>query len=699
MGKQLEIFIDGTRLNYEDADDFPLSLNLSIEAAEDPSKVSGAHSKRAVSFPGDKEVEAFFEEWVNTGRINPDASKRKPARIEANGLPVFTGTAQLEEASGAGAHYRRRGSQYRTSFFGNNATWFELLRDKRVRDCGLMPDHELTNSVVALHDNPDPDTDDWGYFLARTKDWIAPGTVRPMELTPFIFIGSIVREAFREIGYTIQSDFFNTDFFKRQILPVPVRPLPEDLLRRWTIYRIQETNLTLGAGIGTFVHVTVEPADVFNFNPLGLYDTTTGYYTAPISGYYVVVVMEQTISVSHRVRKNNGTPEPLFTDPGEIGIGIQGRILLHAGDVLDLVISASAGFPAGTVMLYIRPDINAYDAGTSIRFDLYGNPDWRLTDMLLGITQAYGLVWSTDPDAFSIRVEPRDRYLLTDREAETTTAHEGFYRIADRVDMTPKLDLAKDATVKNIHAAKENYIMAWKSDSADANIEDLEEGSTLLTYDGHYSLPADRFYGGEDRRENKFFSKTLHLLDSSIQHASSDIIPQIPVMQSEVLGTEQDTIGDFLPRILYFAGRRDGLDGYVNGLEDVAYDFPAAWMVNFNDPTGLDPSLAFSNETVGGSSVVPGLLQRFHLQFLKRLEVGKMASEWICWKATDILGLDFRTKILLGENLYLLQAIEGYKPLADDTTETVLMLDAIPEADDPDNITGSTIRGLLPKTA
>jgi hypothetical protein len=693
--KLLELYIEGQRMNYRERQGFPLSLTMSIADAEDPSKVSGTHSKRSVSLPGDSETERLFEQFATAGRQNPGASRQKPARIEVNGLPIFVGVAQLDEATAAGAKYGRTANEYKVGLLGNNASWFDLIKDKKIKDLGLIPEHDLTLSVIYTNDSADPEADDWGYCLIRTRDWLTPGEVKPTELTPFLFIRRAIQKAFAGSGYTVHSDFFNTLFFKRLILPAPFRPLSQDVLNGFAFWA-QDSNNTTALNSSTATHITLAGDALLN-NPGGHYNMATGYYTVPHSGNYKITLLDKPY-VAYIAALNNSSVA--FQSSGSslaTNLPVTDVVFLEKNDVIDLKAISFIPPTAGFCYLGIEPVFD-FSEGETIDFALYGNPDWLMGDMVLGLTQAFGLVWDTDPDAYTVRVEPRDRY-QTVVSGEVIT-NGGFYHQTDRDDLTHRVDLSKEAEAKSLSNTKERFDLAWQTDGGDANQEPLETGDEVKFLNARYNFPTGRFQSGTTENENKFFAKTVHLLAEDIKDDFSDIIPQIPLMQGQPFGEEQTERGDFAPRLLYFAGRRGGIDGYVKLADGGgAYDFPAAFMVNYNDPDGFDPSLSFNTERLRSNVTVPGLLQRFHLQHLKRLEVGKQITEYLRWNEVDVLNRNFRRKVLLYDELYLLQAINAYKPLRDDTTETVLLLDAVPEPADVNKISGTTTRAYLPKNA
>jgi len=117
-------------------------------------------------------------------------------------------------------------------------------------------------------------------------------------------------------------------------------------------------------------------------------------------------------------------------------------------------------------------------------------------------------------------------------------------------------------------------------------------------------------------------------------------------------------------------------------------------MVNYNDPTGTDPSLSFANEEVIAGVEVPGLLLRFYLQSMARLRVGKLFKAFIFWKALDILKLSFQDKLLIDGGRFILQAVDGYNPLLNISTKTILLLDVYPKQQDIEAVRSTQLAGL-----
>jgi hypothetical protein len=116
-----------------------------------------------------------------------------------------------------------------------------------------------------------------------------------------------------------------------------------------------------------------------------------------------------------------------------------------------------------------------------------------------------------------------------------------------------------------------------------------------------------------------------------------------------------------------------------------------AFQVNYNDASGTDWSLSFSDEVTNFGYPVKGLMKTFHLQTLKRMEVGRKLTAFALWNDGEIGGLSFRNPISLNGDRYLLQAIEGYSLVNRRTAKTVLYLDAAPTTADASNVIGPVL--------
>jgi hypothetical protein len=112
-------------------------------------------------------------------------------------------------------------------------------------------------------------------------------------------------------------------------------------------------------------------------------------------------------------------------------------------------------------------------------------------------------------------------------------------------------------------------------------------------------------------------------------------------------------------------------------------------MVDYNDTDGYQISLSFANETVNGNNII-GLMQRFYLSELLRLQSGKYLEIFMLWDILMLNNLSFRDKIVLGGDKYILEEINSFNVAKKASTKTFLKYDFI-EPDAEDNIENTII--------
>ena len=144
------------------------------------------------------------------------------------------------------------------------------------------------------------------------------------------------------------------------------------------------------------------------------------------------------------------------------------------------------------------------------------------------------------------------------------------------------------------------------------------------------------------------------------------------------------------PRILYFGGFRPFRDARIvwEALGESGY--PLSFMVNYQDDT--DFSLSFASELVNGVTV-PGLIRAFHLQEFARKRIGERLEAFYFWDILKISALTFRNKLFFDGREYILSEVDGYRPLLETPTKTVLLLDQAPEQEDVDAINNTLLNG------
>jgi hypothetical protein len=732
--KYIKIVVDGQEVDLPD--ELP-NIELSFSLQDSIGTAQGARSTRSLNLPATKQNDTIFGRWWAVGESNLTSAEFKKSSIEVNGLPILNGQAQLKEVSTKGVRYERQGKQYKVAFFGDNADWFLQLKDKCL---GLDLDwsseiHTLGTVLISTRYNADPALVNYCYTIVKWQDWTG-GTgdrVDVLQSTPALFIKAMLDKIFNSVGYTLSSAFMSTTVFARYIMLTPLvdkypQAYSEDYLN---VRATKTTTSTLpGSGIANFTGLdydnqTFAPnigpnpylASVLTsvFIPPGG-AVPTSRYTAPEYGFYE---FRMSVIVSGIVGASSFGFGPLSLSPAfpssttdnvysvtaldngkRFTYSVVGE--LNGGDVVEFFFGGDAfavfDVIGGTLEVIGESVIRD---GSRIDFQ-YLLRDWKITDFLKGLTEAFNLMWQTDTATGVITVEPKDSHLLTNRAASTTTFVQGFHQDTT-TDTTPKLDFEKDGRVFAVNDTSETQKFKWKSDNGDPTQEFINENEEVEVYAAEYGLPLNRFKQATEERENSFFAATLHLFDRQVTAASSTIVVQVPLIWSDNYlenNTSDEPNYNVEPRLLWFGGQRSGgdLDGTIKtsaGGIDSEVIMPAAFFVNYNDDTGLDVSLSFSEETVLNNVLVPGMLQRYHLRDMARLRAGKRRNEWVYYNELDILSLNFRPKILINGDPHLLQEVQGYSPIIDRSTKLVLVYDQCDEQQDVNRIQDSNQTGII----
>lgn len=709
----IKLYIGGQEvdLNQEEVN---VTIDYSIENIE-LGNISGAHSKRNVTLPSTKTNINIFQNITDPGAIITNAYKLLSARLEADGVPILTGKARLEGADLQAINSGFTASNFKVSLIGNNADWFADVGNTLVRSLGW---DNIEVSETTVKTNYNPTTAEHCFILMKWKAWENEDYITNNEMTPAIFIWQILEKAFRTKGYELNS-IFKTDPFNRLIIPMGLN-LGADYLKDFVNLKASIPSPSLIDNITnpspvliTFTDETTSP----NFDTGGNY--SSGIYTVPITATY-------TLKAELNIGNSIIIPDPLaellvgweingtFAEGEDLSqetnfndsVSIEFLTDLIEGDTVKFVVQHSnVGFLMGlNGSIEITGSKAIFESGRT--FDLqYVIPiSWYVRDIISDLTTIFNLAWETDVLNKKVYAYPKDDYTICYRANSTgaisLTTFDGFFTGSNKYDLNTR-DI-EGSEFEILDGYKSSQVLAWATDDDTTNKEEERRGVNI--YSGGYNFPTDRFENGVEFIYTKFFAKTIHISDVAI--TSGGVYgAQIPL----VFGDDYNTVTDaepnynLAPRLLYYAGRRSGLDGYVrlydeNSSASSAFDFPAAFMVNYNDPSGGDFNLSFSDEVTNYSNVMQGIFKTFHLQSYKRIELGKVYTTFAKWKPKDITQLSFRRKGIIGSSNFIIQSLE-YNPKSNSPAKTVLLYDEKPNVTDLTKVSNTiTLAGASPQT-
>lgn len=696
-----------------DQSSLDVTLSYSIESII-PGEVQGAHSKRTVKLPATKENIQLFEYIAEPGANPTTAYKFLPARLQTSGLPILNGKAKLAQVSTRAMPNGFEATEFKVGLFGNNADWMADVGNQLIRTLGWG---QITVSVAEIEENRNPLTNDYAWVIVKWQDWQREDSVTHTEFTPALFVWRILERAFNLQGYQLISPF-TSDPFNRLVIPVP-KNLDADYLRDNINMRASEASPSsayrddiTGEIQISFTDETTDP----NFDFGGNY--TGGVYTVPITALYDIIV---ELNFNFSASSNDpGSPTTLILEWRVNGTAVQ--IYLFVADDYDwnnvLVFNEAIIFEliqdlteGDTVELYLRYDnvsiftlnnLSGFQSAEAEKesfnleevYDLsaFIPSSWYVADLIRDLTFIFNLAWETDVAGGKVYTYPKDDYYLTYRAdgsgAITTTPFSGFFQDGNLYDLS--IREVEGGEMEIIDGYKQNTILSYQTDDPTTESEEQRRGVNI--YSGGYQFPEDRFENGIEFLYTNFFAKTIQINDDAITSSGAMYGVQIPLLYGDDYNTTIDAKPNYYiaPRLLYYAGRRGGFDGNVNMYYETssassAFDFPAAFVTNYVDPSASDWSLSFSDEATNYLQVVPGLFRTMYMQEFKRREIGKRYTMRTKWSLTDIVNLTFRRKAGIGSARFILQNLD-YNPNSTGLSKTVILYDQRPNVTDLDKI-------------
>lgn len=675
-----------------------LPLTYSLRSRDGLAINSGSRSEYAFELPGTKHNDSIFNQFYDPAIYTITEQAFLSASIEVDGLPFFIGRCQLQSVTLRQDQYFWQGKSYKVAFYGNNADWSTRIGDLLIKDLPFTPHvYSYTDCITLWYSNYP--TTDFKYLPIKFKDWATFGEVNALtDSHPALFVISIIEKAFASIGYTLNSFFFATDFFKRLIMPVP-------LLNRYLQGEYGDDYLNIAADENQINYAGFTPILIFPnqtvapFVGPNPYNTGTGFYTVPQLGYYLFeVVVEMTNITSsagcsfgfsingNPVIETWGTfnlspPQPYTIDTT---IRAEKVMYLNAGDTVTV---AGVSGPAGgtydfAATLKVTGEAELVD-GTQLDLKYVIDPSLKVIDLIRGIAHAFNLVFETNEGSRTVQIEPADKFLLESRQPDDSDLEDGFYTDPRLGEFSPYVDLSKGGELVSDTKQLSQLRLKWKDDSNDPTVEALNLNANLGILEARYNFPANRFKMGETVVENPFFAPTLVIADNEVQGANSLKTPMIPIIWSTnylETSTSTETVTQILPRLLVsdptlsFPDYPNGTINVFDGVGTTLYANPLNYMVDYNDTTGFQTSLSFGDVTVNGFAVA-GLMKRLYLSEMVRRSGGKYLELFILWDVLMMQNLTFRHKFLINNNTYILQEINTFDVAKNQSTKTYFVLD------------------------
>lgn len=292
------LFVDNKQLPIENT--LNPSLTKKIKNVQEVWKTQSDLSK-TVSIPRSKEADEVFDLAWDHNVFDPtfDPAVKIDARYEVGGIELINGYCQLKSITVKD----KDDFDYNVVLYGTAASFFNAIKNLYMNELDLADwNHPFTAEIQAFS------WDSQVYFDGALEPFeFGKGYVYPIvdygmtsDLTSWyyknlpccLYVKTIIDQMFKDVGFTYDSDFFDSDFFKRLIIPFSPEQYAlttEEIADRTFISNTPEfvstgTNQSPNQSLTGFgpletIKFTNEVSD-----DGGNYDPATGVYTATKAG-------------------------------------------------------------------------------------------------------------------------------------------------------------------------------------------------------------------------------------------------------------------------------------------------------------------------------------------------------------------------------------------------------------------------------
>ena len=684
----------------------PIKITKSVQSLEDPQAVTSSYSQ-TFRVPHTSTNGQFFESVFNVNTLDFNATQKCDAYINIDGAYFISGNIRLQSI------YRNdsRGKiEYEILFFGETTTFAAEISPKDLSSLDLSEyGHDLNYDNVTGSWNNNLEGGDivyplaeWGYTYdtsgvpeQSTLSVYTGGTggsvkgftnvAFPLEINQFkpaIRAKAVWDKIFSEAGYSYESDFLNSGWFK-DIYMVSTNDASSILnVQTRALANLNNQSIgTIGGGIGTppqkiqLSSTSYDSANGFNLTneeylitANGLYDFTLSinttysainygspYYAFGQLSMYVDDVLYSSFTTVLSSQASGGVLLR-YVGPGNLVTPTFENMNLTIGQKVDFRFFASftyfnwINFVSGT----IKVDGPNYVSPSGLLPTQY-----KQIDFIKGINDRFKLVWEPDPEY---------------PKKFTITPWVDWIRNGSTKDWTDKLDEGKDITITPLFVDQPRQITFKDSEEGDFNNfnyqQQYKETFGQLNFDSNIELIT-----GNREIKTVFSSTPL----SPIGLANKFLIPHF----AKDTETQRQPI-QVKPRLLFYNGLQ--VSPYSWYIKDTVNSIPSTIQTQYpafssfdrypynedatdlnwnNSPQYWDPAYNLSGGTGGtgfagrtGSTVYTNYWQTWtdnmYSPYSRKMKATfKLSSE-------DIQNLKFNDRIFVKDSYWYPSKINDY---------------------------------------
>lgn len=483
------------------------------------------------------------------------------------------------------------------------------------------------------------------------------------------FFGSI-----QPIGFTIQSEFLYSEFFKRLILPYGWGTFG----RRDDDYNVLNTDFRASITVVWYGSIPglIQPDNYIihwddettppNFDNTGMYDNSTGISVITENGYYKVrienlthlpLLSGQTYQWAYLYMNVNGTR--IYLTKVSSNGGVANYDQYHEFFAGDVVYFEGVYDPFETWGNYpVLHDAGTLSISKSKEYQLGDTVSWAeilpntiyFDDFWTGLKQLFNLYIETDKARGIVIIEP---LFAWEYGAESGS---GFIDESLDVDvLDSRQNLASD-TLINYEDLKRTLKFKFRNDTRDGYMSRVEKEHKIDLYSVEYTFPPT-FESGHDDEVNKVFSAVVH----TVIRGSA-----FPVMVSDIeanIADNYDTSKTNFQslKLLYYRGNAYG-DWMFNGTLVTAY--PKAFALDVLGESSLSPALTYTSHDFGGNHY-QGCFAKHWWRYIASLKLPFYKTLPVRMENSYFANLSHRNLRSYNGILCLLESVENYSPVTE----------------------------------
>lgn len=717
----LKILIDGQQLLLSENNKAAVTISYRLEDPEDftrkkssealsitvPATVQNDQLGNTLYNPG---VEDFTAEQVFTGS--------RPAVISAAGVELLVGRAFQVNAA-----HTDRPTNYEYDFYGNNGDWIIPLKEATLFDFLQHIRFQFTEQVISDSWAFDGRNEQMPYVFAPvryrqpmdffdadiTDDTYKDAYITPLYMKPALSAYWIIYWAFKSIGYRLESNFFDTDYFRRLVMPwtwgnfLGAEGNRQDNLKflaksteqvRSPAFMdgyldVKASNDSSDGGFdanGVYTYIPNTGTMQWTYLPAFDYQRIEVTFNLQIS-WYVLLNTNNEIHVRVEwflngqsypewqrdiIHQSTGSQfgfekSDIFSDYIKMSVVATDQV-----SVKVYVKGIGLAYTKIEVLQFTLTDIRIPLGGT-IDFQNYiGLKNYKFLDFFAGIIDLFNLELGTDSITKTLTALPTHQYSTDDNP---NNIRPGYFN-GDFIDWSEKQDLRQQSTVELYRDYEREVTMKFRDDGNDGILKVVQDRNVTTLAAAKYVFPS-RFKAEKKAIENRFFAATMHYEVPQWQNITTPgIKPQmICIIPENVANTSHDeSQNTFLPKLAYYKGNIFGVGGwrYKTGGQVVSYHtFPFMFAVNYHPGGHNDPILSYSDEKIG-NKIGRGLLRRFFLQRFSIMRNGRYYKTYFRLNNKDATNWLHREHKICRNQRWEMVEMRQYKPLADEPTECYL---------------------------